>query len=108
MRIAMAKRTVVEQALLVGASVAVVVVLAALTSGYVFRTFRNVSIAMEPTLPVAAYMITLPARTPARTDIVTFRHPRDTTLVFAKRIVAVGGDTVEIRNKKLFVNSHEN
>jgi signal peptidase I len=40
---------------------------------------------------------------PARGDIVTFHSPRDGTLLI-KRLVAVPGDIVEMRNERLFIN----
>jgi signal peptidase I len=41
-----------------------------------------------------------------RGDIVVFLHPTDGTTDLIKRVVAVAGDTVEIRDKRLFVNGH--
>ena len=47
----------------------------------------------------------LPAiTTPERGDIIVFRYPRDETLNYVKRVVAVGGDTVAMRQGRLFVN----
>lgn len=43
---------------------------------------------------------------PKRGDIVTFSSPKDGTRLI-KRLVAVPGDVVEMRNKKLIVNGHE-
>jgi signal peptidase I len=40
---------------------------------------------------------------PHRGDIVTFRSPRDRTLLI-KRVVALPGDVVEMRNERLFIN----
>jgi signal peptidase I len=40
---------------------------------------------------------------PARGDIVTFRSPKDGTLLI-KRLVALPGDTVEMRNERLYIN----
>jgi signal peptidase I len=40
---------------------------------------------------------------PARGDIVTFRSPRDGILLI-KRVVALPGDTVEMRNERLYIN----
>jgi signal peptidase I len=40
---------------------------------------------------------------PSRGDIVTFHSPRDGTLLI-KRLVALPGDTVEMRNERLFIN----
>jgi signal peptidase I len=44
------------------------------------------------------------AREPKRGDLVVFKYPEDATKDFIKRVVAVGGDTVEVRDKVLFVN----
>lgn len=43
---------------------------------------------------------------PQRGDIVTFSSPKDGTRLI-KRIAAVPGDVIEMRNKKLIVNGHE-
>jgi signal peptidase I len=43
-------------------------------------------------------------RQPARGDIIVFRYPENPQQDFIKRCVAVGGQTVEIRNKELFVD----
>jgi signal peptidase I len=40
---------------------------------------------------------------PARGDIVTFRSPKDGTLLI-KRLIALPGDTVEMRNERLYIN----
>lgn len=40
---------------------------------------------------------------PQRGDIVTFRSPRDGTLLI-KRLVALPGDVVEMRNERLYIN----
>ena len=44
-------------------------------------------------------------REPESGDIVVFLYPEDSTTRYIKRCVAVGGDTVEVRNKQLFVNN---
>jgi len=47
----------------------------------------------------------LPAfRKPAQGDIIVFRYPENPRQDFIKRCVAVGGQTVEIRNKVLYVD----
>ena len=43
-------------------------------------------------------------RPPERGDIIVFRYPEDPKRPFIKRLAAIGGDTVEIRNGKVFVN----
>ncbi len=37
-------------------------------------------------------------------DVIVFIYPEDRTKDFIKRVVGIGGDTVEIRNKKVFIN----
>ncbi len=46
----------------------------------------------------------IPVKDPQRGDIVVFKYPEDPSKDFIKRVIAVGGDTLEIKNKKLFVN----
>ncbi len=41
---------------------------------------------------------------PKREDIVVFKYPEDPSKDFIKRVMAVGGDTLEIIDKKLYVN----
>ena len=43
-------------------------------------------------------------RPPQRGDIIVFRYPEDPKRSFIKRLVAVGGDTVELRDGRLLVN----
>jgi signal peptidase I len=43
---------------------------------------------------------------PARGDIVTFRSPRDGTLLI-KRVAALPGDTVEMRDERLIINGKQ-
>jgi signal peptidase I len=39
-----------------------------------------------------------------RGDIVAFRYPRNPSVMYVKRVIAVGGDVVKIVNKQVFVN----
>ncbi len=40
-------------------------------------------------------------------DIIIFRHPDDFNDIFVKRIIATGGQTIEIRNRVLMVDGKE-
>ncbi len=44
---------------------------------------------------------------PKRGDIVVFRYPKDEKQHFVKRCVAVGGDSIMIRDKVLYLKPHE-
>ncbi|HMK35906.1 MAG TPA: signal peptidase I [Desulfomonilaceae bacterium] len=98
----------------------VAVVLAILIRALFFQAFKIPSSSMEPTLLIGdhilvnkfIYGIRIPftkARwpqfvQPRRGDVIVFVYPEDRTKDFIKRVVAVGGDTVEIRDKKVFLN----
>src|SRR5262249_45824521 len=44
------------------------------------------------------------ARLPQRGDVVVFRYPGDPSISYAKRVVGIGGDRLEICQGKLTVN----
>ena len=44
---------------------------------------------------------------PKVNDIIVFKFPMDEKVDFIKRVIAVAGDTVEIRNKELYVNGQQ-
>ena len=46
----------------------------------------------------------LPARGVRRGDVVVFRFPKDPRRDFIKRVVALPGETVQIRDKRVFVD----
>ncbi len=41
---------------------------------------------------------------PQRGDVLVFKNPRNLKIMYVKRLVAKGGDTVEIRDGKVYVN----
>ena len=43
---------------------------------------------------------------PEREDIIVFKYPKDPKKNFVKRIVAIGGDTVEMKDKNLYINGN--
>jgi signal peptidase I len=45
-----------------------------------------------------------PMRAPRRGDIIVFRYPLDRSTDYVKRCVALPGDTVEMRDKRLYLN----
>lgn len=49
----------------------------------------------------------IPVTEPKRGDIIRFYLPHDRSKDFIKRVIGVGGDKIEIRNKKIFLNGKE-
>ena len=45
-------------------------------------------------------------RDPRHGDVVVFKYPNDETRDFIKRIIAVGGDTIQVRDNRVLLNGH--
>ena len=43
-------------------------------------------------------------RAPERGDIIVFKYPNDETRDFIKRIIAVGGDSIQVRDNRVWLN----
>ena len=85
---------------------------------FVLKTFYIPSGSMESTLLIGDHLFVdrflygdsgaadavLPSRDPRRGDIVIFRSPESPTTDLVKRLVALPGDRVEMRNKELWIN----
>jgi signal peptidase I len=74
---------------------------------WVVEPITIASASMEPTLKVGTLLyldkLSLARRGPRRGEIVSFRSPVDPEDM-VKRVIAVPGDVVEIRDKRVFVN----
>ncbi len=72
------------------------------------QTYQIPSGAMKPTLQIGDHIIADKFKyknsEPKRGDVVIFPFPEDPSKDFIKRIVAVGGETIEAVNKQIFVN----
>lgn len=63
----------------------------------------------------AAYQVRVPfsrvrlfaTGAPNRGDVVVLRNPDGDTVPFVKRLIALPGDTVEVRNESLYINGQE-
>jgi len=94
--------------------------LAALIRTFIIQPFKIPSGSMEDTLMVGdqlvavkfLYGIKIPftnkivmkIRNPKPGDVIVFKYPEDPSKDFIKRCIAVGGQTVEIRNKEIFID----
>jgi signal peptidase I len=78
---------------------------------YVFEGIYVASGSMEPTLPVNMHLftekVTLHFSPPHKGEIVVLRSPVEQKKDVIKRVIATSGDTIEIRNKIVFVNGRQ-
>jgi len=95
-------------------------ILALFIRTFVVQAFKIPSPSMVPTLLIGDHILVnkflygfhipfsdgkmMAIREPKRGDVIVFKYPRDRRLDFIKRCIAVGGETVEIRDKQVFVN----
>jgi len=69
------------------------------------EAFQMPSASMVPTLLVGDHVMVDKRRRPIGPgDVIVFRYPVDRKTTYAKRVVAVGGDVVEIEGRQLIVN----
>lgn len=90
---------------------------------FIVQAFKIPSGSMIPTLQIGdhilvnklSYGIRIPFwehyivdfSRPQRGDVVVFIFPEDRTKDFIKRVIGVGGDTVEIHGKKIYINGKQ-
>jgi signal peptidase I len=103
-----------------GEAIVVAVLLALVIRAFVVQAFTIPSGSMMDTLLIGDYILVnkflygaeipftdthLPGfRDPVRGDIIVFKYPNDEARDFIKRIVAIGGETVQVRDNRVFVN----
>lgn len=71
------------------------------------RGYRVPTGAMSPTIRPGENVLVRITKNVSRGDVVAFRYPLNPSYSYVSRIVAVAGDTLEIRSKKLFLNGAE-
>jgi len=103
-------------------SIFVAFVLFLIIRTFVVEAFKIPTSSMENTLLVGDFLLVnkavygaeipetnlhLPAfEEPKRSDVIVFHPPIEPDLNYVKRVVGVGGDTLEMRHKVLYVNGH--
>jgi signal peptidase I len=101
-------------------AILVAFILALFVRTFVFENFKIPSGSMEDNLLVGDHLVVnkfiygenagtplhalFGYREPRRGDVVVFKYPNQPRRDFIKRCVAVAGDTVEIRDKVLYIN----
>ena len=85
-----------------------IVIIVLLIRAFVAQAYNIPSGSMKPTLLVGDFILVnkLVYRfsEPQRGDIVVFKYPIDPNIDFIKRIIALPGEEVEVRNNQVFIN----
>jgi signal peptidase I len=87
---------------------------------FVVQAFQIPTGSMEPTLLIGDFLlvnklvyantlspleeVVLPRKNLSRQDIVVFKYPNDLSKDFVKRVIGLPGETLEIKNKQVFIN----
>jgi signal peptidase I len=101
-------------------SICIAVILALFVRTFVVQAFKIPTGSMENNLLIGDHLLVnkflfastfspieeklLPIEPISRGDIVVFKFPDDPERDFVKRVIGLPGDTVEMRNKKVYIN----
>jgi signal peptidase I len=96
------------------------VVLALIIRTWAFQAFKIPSGSMKPTLLIGDHLLVsksayglklpfsdrviIPLGQPKRGEIIVFRFPEDRDKDFIKRVIGLPGDSLEVRNKMVYIN----
>lgn len=100
-------------------SIVIAVIMALFIRTFVVQAFKIPTGSMEPNLLIGDHLLVnkfvfspggaeravLPTRDIRRGDVVVFKYPEDTERDFIKRVIGLPGDTVELKNHRLHINS---
>lgn len=101
-------------------AILIALVLAVFIRTFVVQAFKIPSGSMIPTLLVGDHILVskfvygiknpftgaviVPLKEPVRNDVIVFKYPLNRSQDFIKRVIGLPGDSVEIINKKVFIN----
>ncbi|NTW78137.1 MAG: signal peptidase I [Syntrophaceae bacterium] len=101
-------------------AIVIAILIALFIRTFIVQAFKIPSGSMKPTFEIGDHILVskfiygikipflrntlIPIGDPQRGDIVVFIYPEDRSKDFIKRVIGVSGDTIEIRNKKIYLN----
>jgi len=103
-------------------AIIIAILLALFIRTFIVQAFKIPSGSMLPTLLIGDHLLVnkfqygirmpvtgqllIPISQPQQGDIIVFRFPKDRSIDYIKRVIGTPGDTVEIREKKVYVNGN--
>ena len=104
-------------------AIIIAILIAVVVRTFIIQAYKIPSRSMVPTLLVGDHLLVnkfiygvkvpffrktiIPITNPQRGDIVVFIYPKDSSKDFIKRVIGVGGDTIEIKNKIISINGKQ-
>jgi signal peptidase I len=101
-------------------AIIIAIIIAFFIRTFFVQAFKIPSGSMIPTLQIGDWLLVnkviygikipvlrktlIPFTEPKRGDVVVFVYPMDRSKDFIKRVIGVGGDIIEIKNKKIYIN----
>jgi signal peptidase I len=101
-------------------AIIIAILIAVVIRTFVVQAYKIPSRSMVPTLLVGDHILVnkfiygvkvpflrntiIPVTNPQRGDIVVFIYPNDRSKDYIKRVIGLGGDKIEIKNKIIFIN----
>jgi signal peptidase I len=101
-------------------SIVIAVILALFVRTFVVQAFKIPTGSMENNLLIGDHLLVnkfifgpsispieralLPERSIRRGDVIVFKYPQDRERDFIKRVIGLPGETLEVRNKRVYIN----
>lgn len=101
-------------------AIIIAILIAVVIRTFIVQAYKIPSRSMVPALLVGDHLLVnkfiygvkipilrtflIPITDPKRGDIIVFIYPNDRSKDYIKRVIGVGGDKIEIKNKNIFIN----